>query len=174
MGRGEDAHLIYFLDDITSDGVNVVKGIDIIAEEFNAHRALLISRNDIDRVTLGAEGTAGKSHVVAFVLDIHQQTEEAVPVQLLIHGNNDRTIQIGLRSTQAINAGHGGHNHHVSAGQQRRGGRVAQTLYVLVDGRVLFNIGIRLRNISLWLVVVIIRHEVLHRVMRQELAQLVR
>ena len=89
VGRGEDTHLVYFLDDIACDGVNVVKGIDIIAEEFNAYRTFLISRNDIDRVALGAEGTAGKSHVVAFVLDIHQQTEEAVPVQLLVHGNND-------------------------------------------------------------------------------------
>ena len=89
VSRGEDAHLVYFLDDIASDGVNVVEGIDIIAKEFNAHCALLISRNDIDCVALGAECTAGKSHIVAFVLDIHQQTEEAVTIQLLVHGNND-------------------------------------------------------------------------------------
>ena len=89
VGRGEDTHLVYFLDDIASDGVNVVEGIDIIAKEFNAHCALLISRNDIDCVALGAECTAGKSHIVAFVLDIHQQTEEAVTIQLLVHGNND-------------------------------------------------------------------------------------
>ena len=80
MGRGEDAHLIYFLNDIASDGVNVVERINIIAEEFNAHRTFLIRRNDINRVALDAEGATGKSHVVAFVLDIHQQTEEAVPV----------------------------------------------------------------------------------------------
>ena len=50
---------------------------------------------------------------------------------------------------------------------------MTQTLHVLVDRRVLLDVGIRLCDIRLRLVVVVVRHEVLHRVVRQQLAQLI-
>ena len=50
---------------------------------------------------------------------------------------------------------------------------MAQALHVVVDGRILLDVGVRLRDVCLRLVVVVVRHEVLHRVVRQQLAQLV-
>ena len=117
MRGREDANLIYFLYDIASHGVNVIQGIDIVAEEFNAHRTFLVGRNDIYRIALGAEGAAGKPHVIAFILDIHQQSQEPIAVQLLINRNDYRAIQVRLWSAQAINAGHGRDYDHVPARQ---------------------------------------------------------
>jgi len=42
-------------------------------------------------------------------------------------------------------------------------------LNVLVDRRILFNKGIAGRNVSLWLVVVVIRNEVLYRIVGKKL-----
>lgn len=71
MRGGENAHFIDLLDNITCHWVDIVQRINIIAEELDAHRAFLICRNDIDRITLDAEGTAGKAHIVALILDIY-------------------------------------------------------------------------------------------------------
>ena len=51
---------------------------------------------------------------------------------------------------------------------------MAQTLHLLVNRGVLFDEGIGLRHIRLRLVVVVVRDEILHRVIRQQLAQLIR
>jgi hypothetical protein len=49
---------------------------------------------------------------------------------------------------------------------------VAQLIDLVVDGGVLFNIGIALCDICFWLVVVIITDKVLHRVVREEFLEL--
>ena len=50
---------------------------------------------------------------------------------------------------------------------------MTKPLDLLVDRRVLLDVGITLRDVGLWLVVVVIRNEVLHRVVRQKLAKFV-
>ena len=70
-----------------------------------------------------------------------------------------------------INAGDGGHNHAVAAGQQVCGGLVAQALHIVVDVGVLFYIGVGLRDVCLGLVVVVVAHEVAHGVVRHEFAE---
>ena len=52
-------------------------------------------------------------------------------------------------------------------------GRVPQPLDVVVDRRVLLDVGVGLRDVRLGLVVVVVRDEVLDRVVRQHLPQLV-
>ena len=71
MRGGENAHFIDLFDNVTGYRVDIVQRVDIIAEKLNAHRALLVRRNDIDRIALDAEGTAGKAHIVALILDIY-------------------------------------------------------------------------------------------------------
>ena len=83
MGCWEDANLVNSLDDITGQRVNVVELIHVVAEEFDAHRALLVGGNDVHCVALNAERTAGKAHVIALILNINEQAEETVTVDLL-------------------------------------------------------------------------------------------
>ena len=51
---------------------------------------------------------------------------------------------------------------------------MTQPLNFGVDRGVLLDIGIRLRNVRLWLVVVVVAHEVLDRVIRKKLAKFAR
>ena len=50
---------------------------------------------------------------------------------------------------------------------------MAQALHILVDGRILLDVRVRLRDIRLWLVVVVVGHEVLHRVIWKQAAELI-
>ena len=74
---------------------------------------------------------------------------------------------------QAVDTGRRGTRPPHPAGQQvgRRG--VAQALHVVVDGGVPLDVGVRLRDVRLGLVVVVVADEVLDGVVRQQAAQLV-
>ena len=48
---------------------------------------------------------------------------------------------------------------------------MAQALNFIVDGRFFFNIGVRMRDICLRLIVIVIGNEILHRVVREKLLE---
>ena len=73
---------------------------------------------------------------------------------------------------QTVDARHGRDDDHVPALGQRTRRAVAQTLDLVVDGGILFDVGIRLGNICLRLVIVIVGNEVFHGVFRKKLAEL--
>src|SRR5690606_12163171 len=56
--------------------------------------------------------------------------------------------------------------------EQGAGSRVPQAVDLVVDGCVLFNVGIRLRDVRLRLVIVVITDEVVHGVLRKERPEL--
>ena len=173
VGGREDAHLVFLADHVAGERVDVVQRVHLVAEELHTHGHLFVGRDDVHGVALDAEGAALEVDVVALVLHVHQKAQETVALHFLAHAQHNRSVQVGLRGAQAVDAGHRRHHDHVAAAQKRGGGGVAQALHVVVDGRVLLNVGVGLRDVGLRLVVVVVRHEVLHRVVGQQLAQLV-
>ena len=81
-------------------------------------------------------------------------------------------VDVLLRRAQAVDAGDRRDHDDVAPGEQRAGGRVPQPLDLVVDRRVLLDVGVRLRDVRLGLVVVVVRDEVLDRVVGQQLAEL--
>ena len=73
--------------------------------------------------------------------------------------------------SQAVDARHTGHDDHILAGQQRTHRRKSQPLDLIVDGGILLDVGVRARDVGLGLVVVEVAHEVLDRVVREEVLQ---
>ena len=76
------------------------------------------------------------------------------------------------RIADAVDAGHGRHDHRVLALEQRLGRRQPHLLDVLVDARVLLDVEVARGDVGLGLVVVVVRDEVLDRVLGEELAEL--
>ncbi len=68
---------------------------------------------------------------------------------------------------------HRGHHDHVATGEQRRGRRVAEPVDLVVDRRVLLDVGVARGDVRLGLVVVVVGDEVLDPVVGEELAELV-
>src|SRR3546814_6054916 len=56
------------------------RSLDLVTEELDADRELLIDREDLEGVTTDPEGATGERHVVAGVLDLHQPAQDRVAV----------------------------------------------------------------------------------------------
>ncbi len=173
VGGREDPQRVDLADHVAGQRVQVVQRLDLVAEELDAHRQLFVGRDDLDGVAADPERAAGEGQVVAGVLDVDQQPQQGVAGHLGADPQLHRAVQVGLRRAQAVDARHRGHHHHVAARQQARGRRVPEALDVVVDGAVLFDVGVGLRDVRLGLVVVVVRHEVFNRVVRQHLSQFV-
>src|SRR5690625_2062221 len=173
VGGREDPQRIDLLDDLTGERMQVVELLDLVAEELDADRQLLVRGDDLHGVAAHPEGAAGERHIVAVVLDVDQQPQQRVARHLGADLQGHRAVQVGLRGAQTVDAGHRGDDHHITARQQRRGGRVAQPLDVVVDRAVFLDIGVGGRDVGLRLVVVVVGDEVFDRVVRQHLPQFV-
>ena len=145
--------------------------VNLVAEEFDAHGQFLVDGDDFDRIAAHAEGAAREGDVVALVLHGHELAQQVVAVDFLPDCEEEPATGVFFRRAQAVDAGDGGHNHAVAAGQQVCGGLVAQALHIVVDVGVLFYIGVGLRDVCLGLVVVVVAHEVAHGVVRHEFAE---
>ncbi|CAM5533100.1 hypothetical protein SALBM217S_00878 [Streptomyces griseoloalbus] len=173
VGGGEDVELLVVADDLAGERVQRGQRLDLVAEHLDADGELLVDREDLDGVAADTEGAAREGHVVARVLDVHEAAQQLVAVDLVADAQRDHAVHVLLRGAQAVDAGDGRDHDDVAAGEQRVGRRVAQPLDLLVDRGVLLDVGVRLRDVRLGLVVVVVRDEVLDRVVRQKLAELV-
>ncbi len=172
MRGREDVDLVLFVDRLRSERVDRGDALDLVAEELDADRVLLIHRVDLQGVAFHLEGAAAPAHVVAPVLDVHEVAQQVVAVVLVAHAQGDALFEVLLRGAEAIDGGHGGDDDHVATREQRAGGGVPHALYLFVERRILLDVGVRLRDVRLGLVVVVVGDEVLDCVVGEEIAQL--
>ena len=114
----------------------------------------------------------GETAVVALVLLGGQLSHH----RALVIGAADRQIlghgAVGLHGADAVDAGDRGDDHHIVALQQRPGGGVAHPVDLFVNLRLFFNISVGSRHIGLGLIVVVVRDEILNRVVGKESPEL--
>ncbi len=173
VGRREDVELLVLGDHLAGHGVQRHHPLDLVTEELDPDRGLLVDREDLERVPAHPEGAAGERHVVAGVLDLDQPAQDRVAVVLVADAQPQHPVDVLLRGAEAVDAGDRRHHDHVAAGEQRVGRRVPQPLDLLVDRGVLLDVGVGLGDVGLGLVVVVVGDEVLDRVVREEHPQLV-
>src|SRR5262249_2883406 len=82
-------------------------------------------------------------------------------------------VEIGFWRTKAIDTRHASNDNRVPPLKQRLGGRVAHFINFFVDRRVFLDIGIALRHIGFWLVVVVITDEVTYGIVGKEFFKLI-
>ena len=148
--------------------------LDRLAPPLDPVPDLLVAREHLEGVALDAERAPGAAHVVPLVLDVDE------PLHRELHGEvraADRAQELSfvlLRRPEAVDARDAGHDQDVAPGEQRGGRRVPEPLDLVVHRRVLLDVGVGLRDVGLGLVVVVVAHEVLDRVLGEDLAELVR
>ena len=172
VGGREDVHLLLGVDDVARQRVQRGDRLDLVAEELDPDGQLLVHRDDLDGVPAHPERAARERHVVAGVLHGDELAQQLVAVHLVAHRQRHHPVDVLLRRAQAVDAADRGDDDDVPAGEQRAGGRVPQPLDLVVDRRVLLDVGVRLRDVRLGLVVVVVRDEVLDRVVGQQLPEL--
>ena len=172
--RGIDHELLKSSQDLAREWVVVRDRLDLVAEQRDPIRRLHVRGLQLDDIATRTKLAAPECCVVAPILDIDKASEQLVaPLRVLALLEDHEPLFVLVGRAKAVDARDRGHDDHVLARQQRGGGSVAQAVDVVVDHRVLLDIGIRRGDVRLGLVVVVVRHEVLDRVVRKELAKLV-
>ena len=172
VGCGEEVGVLNLGDDVTGERVEHGEGVDLVAEHFDANGEFLVDGNNLDRVTAHAEGAAREGHVVAHVLHGDEPAEQGVAVHGHATAQLDHSRHVLFGCSQTVDARDRGDDDRVSPGEQGVGGAVAQAFHLVVDGGVLLDKRVRLRHVRLGLVVVVVGHEVLDGIARQERTEL--
>ena len=173
MARREHREAHNLLLEVAGERVEQREVLDLVVEHLDAQRVLgALGREDVDHVTPHPEGAAPEVDVGPVVLHRHQALHQvAVGDTLALAQMQHHRVVIG-RITDTVDARHRGHDHHIAPLHQAFGGRQAHLLDVLVDRRILLDEEIARRHVGLGLVVVVVTHEILHRVLGEELAEL--
>jgi hypothetical protein len=151
----------------------VLNRLDLVAEEDRAECGLGIAREDLQRLAAHAKRAARQRLVVAVVLHVDELAQDLVAIGHVPAAQGQRMVAVLLWRAQAVDARDGGDDDHVAAREQRGGGRVPQAVDLVVDRAVLLDVEVLRRYVGLGLVVVVVGDEVLDRVLREELAELV-
>ena len=144
-----------------------------VAEQVHAPGAVfIVRREDVDDVAANAKRAAGKVGLGALVLQRHEVGDQLPLVDALALLQGKRHRGVGFDRADTVDAGDRGDDDDVVAFQERARRRVAHAVDLLVDGRVLFDVGVGARHIGFGLVVVVVADEIFHRVVGEEALEL--
>src|SRR5215203_1971857 len=172
VGRGVDGQDLVLAQDLTRQGVGFGHVLDLVPEEGDAVDRILVSGMHLKDVATYPEVAPVELEVVPGVLDLDEVPQNVVEVieAALFQKNHLRTVL--LRTAETVDGGDARDDYDIAAGEQGTRCRVTQPIYVLVDLGVLLDKGVRARDVSLGLVVIVVADEVLDGVVGEELGEL--
>ncbi len=158
---------------VAGEGVEARDRVDLIAEKFQAHRLLVRGRGiNLDHVAPHPESSPDEIHVVALVEHVDQPPEDGFAGDLLAAFHGQQHAQIILRRGHAVDARDARDYDRVSPRKQRARRGKPEALDLFINRRVFLDVSVGARDVSLWLVVIEVADEILHRVAREELLEL--
>ncbi len=173
VARRPDGDVVDRVEDLPGERVEVVNRLDLVAEEVHPVGRLRVGGEDLEQLAAGAKRAARERGLVARVLHPDQLAEQLRAVDPLADLEQLHLAAVELRRADPEDARDRGDDDHVAPGEQRRGGRVAEAVDLVVDRRVLLDVEVLRRDVGLGLVVVVVADEVLDLVGGEELAKLV-
>ena len=142
---------------------------NLVAKHGNAPGAVLIvGGKHLDGIAARPEAAARKGIVIALILQRHQIAEQLLAADFLTEFQGEGHGGVGLDRADTVNAGDRRDDDHVLALQQRARRGMAHAVDLFVDRAFLLDISVRTRNIGFRLVVIVIGHEILNRIVREE------
>ena len=170
---GVDLHELQLVGLVAGERIELVDRFDLVAEQVDAPGAVfVVRREDVDDVAAHPEGAAREIRRGALVLRRDQIGDHAALLDLLALLDREGHRRIGLDRADAVDARHRGDDDDVVAFEQRARRRVAHAVDLLVDRGILLDVGVGARDIGFRLVVIVIRDEILHRVVGEEALEL--
>ena len=131
------------VDLLAGERIDHLDALDLVAEQLDAHRGLVVGGVDLDGVAPHPELAPHEVHVVALVLHVDELAAGSSRWSCSSPGPHDEELVLVLLGrAEAVDARHRRHHDGVAPGEQRRGGRVAQPVDLVVDRRVLLDVGV--------------------------------
>ena len=156
-----------------ADGVDLGDAVDLVAEELHADGpAGPVDGVNFHGIAAHAERVSGEIQVVSLVANFHKLLHQLLAGLFHARAERDDHVLIVDGVAKAIDARNGRDDDDVPPLEQRRRRAVAQALDLVVDGGVLFDIGVRVGDIGLRLVVIVVGNEIFHGVFREKLPEL--
>ncbi len=144
----------------------------IVPEQLDPHRELLVRRPDLDHVPAHTILRPRKLDVRPLILHRVERKQELPPIDHPPASDRQHPLPVRLRRPKSEDARHARHHDRVPTGQNVARRRKTQLIQLVVPRRVLLDVDVPLRDVRLRLVVVVVRHEVVHAVVRKQLAHL--
>ena len=173
MAGGVDGHMAQHPGRPAGERVDLADALDLVSEILHPHRLVpVIGGKDLHRVPPDTEHIPLKSYVVALVSALDELEHQRLLGQLGAGPEGDGHFGEVVRLAQAVNAAHRRHHDHVPPLQQGEGGAQPKPVDLLIGGGVLFDVGVRVGDVGLGLVVVVVGDKILHCVVGEELLEL--
>ena len=168
-GRRREVIVVKFLKHLSADRVNGQNGVYLIAEILDAHNVISVRKGDINGIPLNAETPARKFYIITDILGGYKLLEQRVHRHLLAALQFYHVLREVLRRSQTVDATDGRDNNDVfPSGEQRRHGTQPQSVDLFVDTQVFLDVQVCTRDVRFGLVIVVVRDEILHGVVRKE------
>ena len=143
MGSREYCHMFQFSFDLTGQHINLRNPVDLVPEKFHPDCCIFLIGGDyFQHIPSDTECTTLKIHVISIILDLYQLADHLIPVFDHTRTQGDHHVLIVCRTTQTIDTGHAGHYDHIPPLCQRHGRRQTQLINLVIDRRILCDIGI--------------------------------
>ena len=94
MACRKDSDGVKLLNDITSEWMKRIDGLNLIPKELNSRRELIVNRDDFNSVALDAEVSPGEINVIALILDLYKLSDEFISIDSLTHLKRNGLVQI--------------------------------------------------------------------------------
>ncbi|MNE04660.1 hypothetical protein D3C80_971970 [compost metagenome] len=168
--NGKALHLLF---DLAGQGIKQRKPFDLFVKQLDAQRQFIrFRREDVNHFTPHAERRALESLIVAAILQLRQTTQDRPLIDDHAFGQMQHHLQVQIRIAQAVNRRYRRHHDHIAAFQQRFRRRKAHLLDVFVHRGIFFDKGVGAGDVGLRLIVVVVRNEILDRILGKELFHL--
>ncbi len=172
VGRRVDVEVVALGEQLAGERVDLGDPLDLVAEELDPDDPVLGRRDELEGVAADPEAGPLEGLVVALVLEVDQVAQDGVAPVLAAPAQAQDRGPVVDRRAEAVDAADAGHDDHVAPLEQGVGRGVAELVDLVVAARVLLDVGVRAGQVGLGLVVVEVAHEVLDRVVREELPEL--
>ena len=131
-------------------------------------RDLQSARGNLYRIAAHAKRPALKRNVVADILKLDKLRDNRITFYRLPLAHRESHRHVIFFRTNTIDARDRGHDDAIFTLEQGAGSSVAHAVDLLVNAAVFFDEGIGARDIGFGLVIIVIGHEIFHRVIGEE------
>ena len=156
--------------------INAFYGLNFfnfVTPKNNSQYKVGISQKNIYRIAFYPEISTVQFYFIAGVEAVNELTQENISHQFLTAANFNHIFGEVIGITDAIQArNRRNHQHITPARQQRRGGSQTEFFQFLIDGKIFFDVHIGHRQIGFGLIIIVIRHEIFNRILREKTFEL--
>ena len=146
----------------------------LVAPKLHTYRIITaLDRKYLNYVAAYSESCADKFYIAALVLYLHKIVKQCVSIYRHSLSKRYRHRKILHRRAETVDARHRRHDYYVSALAQRACCGISQSVYLVVYRQIFFDVRIRTRNVSLRLIIIVIRYKILDPAVGEKFPKLI-